>query len=1187
MSKTYSLRVLTASLVVPTASLTIASSALAQNVIVPDATLGAESSQVIPRDATTDLIEGGAIRDANLFHSFQDFNVGEGLQVYFNNPTGIDNILSRVTGGNPSDIFGTLGVEGPANLFFLNPNGIMFGPEASLDVEGSFLATTAEGVRFSGGDIFSTNNAASTSVLSIGVPLGLQYGTNATAATIENTASLTSGQDLTLAADNLDLQGQIQAGENLTLQATDTLKIRDTAELAFVAAAGEQLLVQGDESVDIFALNNSQSGLFSGGGDMTLRSANPVGGDAHYWSGGSFRSENLDGTIGDLYSPYDPIIRSAGNVVIGEYEGTSLHILAGGSVEIETATITGVEQGAVGVDFLQETVTLSDGTVVEIDGAARPTLDVRAGVDPAVLGTPPIDVLTGNASTDTFSNNGPDTFAALNADITIGDAVVDYQPGEASNGLVLLTNQYRPNSENTAGNILINGEGEYELGIDVSNEFGDSRGDIFIDSRGDVSVVASGLATAAAGEAGDITVLAQETVRFDSLDRDGNFVPGGAASGVVNLDGLEGSQELAALLSLPEEGIIERLNVIESIDVIEGRAGNIRISAANLELLNGVLFSADTFWGTGDAGDITLDVEDTLRFSGIGFDDIDNRNVASFISSSTIKGGSAGNISVTANTVEVLDGSAILAFSIGSDNNAGSITIDAQESVLLSGGRIARATDQIVLNGLLSASINGETSRGGDINISARTLEVDNGFQINTVSGLDGGIDGGRSGNISIDVLETARFNGAGTGATTTLRFADGGTGGDIDISANNLEVTNGAVLVSGTEFGAGNAGNITLDVEERVTLDGFSDLNPLDVPVGGIFSGTGLGNGGTGGSITISARNLEVINGSTISSSTTLADGDAGDILIAVAETVEVSGTTAENPVVLRGLDIDIGTNIPSGISSEILAEEGAIGTGGDIRISANDLILSEGGYLRARSLGESGNAGNVTLNFQGQLTANDGMIETGSVNTSGGQINIAAGEVSLSGDSDIVTIVGQGEGGGGNITITADSVNAFGDSDILAFARDGKGGDVTLNTPAFFGENYQPAPAGTDPLTLDGNGRVDVNADGAIAGNIDVPDVSFIQDNLTELPDNIVNTNQLIAGSCIARQGESGSFVVSGGGGLPDRPGRGAIAPYPIGEIRRLQGSTANAQPNLTEPQGVFQLVDGRLIMSRSCEG
>ncbi|MEL7352295.1 MAG: filamentous hemagglutinin N-terminal domain-containing protein [Cyanobacteria bacterium P01_A01_bin.116] len=1186
MSKTYSLRVLTASLVVPTASLTIASSALAQNVIVPDATLGAESSQVIPRDATTDLIEGGAIRDANLFHSFQDFNVGEGLQVYFNNPTGIDNILSRVTGGNPSDIFGTLGVEGPANLFFLNPNGIMFGPEASLDVEGSFLATTAEGVRFSGGDIFSTNNAASTSVLSIGVPLGLQYGTNATAATIENTASLTSGQDLTLAADNLDLQGQIQAGENLTLQATDTLKIRDTAELAFVAAAGEQLLVQGDESVDIFALNNSQSGLFSGG-DMTLRSANPVGGDAHYWSGGSFRSENLDGTIGDLYSPYDPIIRSAGNVVIGEYEGTSLHILAGGSVEIETATITGVEQGAVGVDFLQETVTLSDGTVVEIDGAARPTLDVRAGVDPAVLGTPPIDVLTGNASTDTFSNNGPDTFAALNADITIGDAVVDYQPGEASNGLVLLTNQYRPNSENTAGNILINGEGEYELGIDVSNEFGDSRGDIFIDSRGDVSVVASGLATAAAGEAGDITVLAQETVRFDSLDRNGNFVPGGAVSGVINLEGLEGSQELAALLTLPEASVIERLNVLESIDVIEGRAGNIRISAENLELLNGVLLNADTILGTGDAGNITLDVEDTIRFSGIGFDDIDNRNVSSFISSSTVKGGSAGNISLTANTVEVLDGSAILAFSVASDNNAGSITIDAQESVLLSGGRIVRSNDQVVFNGLLNGSVGGENSRGGDINISARTLEVDNGFQINTVSGLDGGIDGGRAGNISIDVSETARLNGAGTGATTTLRFSDGGTGGDINIAANNLEVTNGAVLVSGTEFSSGNAGNITLDVEETVTLDGFSDVNPANVPVGGIFSGTALGTEGTGGTINISARNLGVTNGSTISSSTTFADGDAGDILIAVSETVELSGTTTEKPIVLGGIDIDIGTTIPGGISSEIVAAEGATGNGGDIRVSADDLILSEGGSLDASSLGEAGNAGNIVLTIQEQLTANDGMIETASINTSGGQINIAARDISLFGDSDIVTIVGQGEGGGGNITITADSVNAFGDSDILAFARDGKGGDVTLNTPAFFGENYQPAPAGTDPLTLDGNGRVDVNADGAIAGNIDVPDVSFIQDNLTELPDNIVNTNQLIAGSCIARQGESGSFVVSGGGGLPDRPGRGAIAPYPIGEIRRLQGSTANAQPNLTEPQGVFQLVDGRLIMSRSCEG
>ena len=90
--------------------------------ITPDATLGGESSSVTPnvnvRGLPADLIEGGAARGANLFHSFSIFNVGSGQRVYFANPAGIQNILSRIIGTNPSNILGTLGVNGGANLFF-------------------------------------------------------------------------------------------------------------------------------------------------------------------------------------------------------------------------------------------------------------------------------------------------------------------------------------------------------------------------------------------------------------------------------------------------------------------------------------------------------------------------------------------------------------------------------------------------------------------------------------------------------------------------------------------------------------------------------------------------------------------------------------------------------------------------------------------------------------------------------------------------------------------------------------------------------------------------------------------------------------------------------------------------------------------------------------------------------------
>jgi large exoprotein involved in heme utilization and adhesion len=89
--------------------------------ITPDSTLGAESSILTPNVSIdglpTDQIDGGARRGASLFHSFQQFNLGNGQRVFFANPAGIENIFSRVTGTNPSAILGTLGVNGGANLF--------------------------------------------------------------------------------------------------------------------------------------------------------------------------------------------------------------------------------------------------------------------------------------------------------------------------------------------------------------------------------------------------------------------------------------------------------------------------------------------------------------------------------------------------------------------------------------------------------------------------------------------------------------------------------------------------------------------------------------------------------------------------------------------------------------------------------------------------------------------------------------------------------------------------------------------------------------------------------------------------------------------------------------------------------------------------------------------------------------
>ncbi|WP_323808822.1 filamentous hemagglutinin N-terminal domain-containing protein [Nostoc sphaeroides] len=139
--------------------------------IIPDNTLGAEASRLnqnqLINGALGDKIDGGAARGSNLFHSFSEFNIQNGQRVHFINPTGIENIFTRVTGGNSSKIEGTLGVDGAANLFLINPNGIVFGKNAVLNVKGSFVGTTANGVQFDNQGIFSATNPQAPPLLTV------------------------------------------------------------------------------------------------------------------------------------------------------------------------------------------------------------------------------------------------------------------------------------------------------------------------------------------------------------------------------------------------------------------------------------------------------------------------------------------------------------------------------------------------------------------------------------------------------------------------------------------------------------------------------------------------------------------------------------------------------------------------------------------------------------------------------------------------------------------------------------------------------------------------------------------------------------------------------------------------------------------------------------------------------------
>ncbi|MEA5488377.1 filamentous hemagglutinin N-terminal domain-containing protein [Pseudanabaena sp. CCNP1317] len=431
----------------------------AQNAIAPDNTLPINTLVNFNSANKTYTITGGTQVGGNQFHSFQDFSVPTRNTAHFDTAPTTVNAIGRVTGSNISNIDGILRTNGTTNLYLVNPNGIVFGANAKLDIAGSFSASTANSLKFSDGSEFSATNPQAPSLLNVNVPLGLQYGNSNTGATISNRGNLSAGRDLTLNADKLDLQGTLQAGRDLTLQAQDLVKIRDSSTSPFVAVAGRDLLVQGNQSVDIFALNNRQSGLFSGG-NMLLRSPNSVIGDVHYYAGGNFKIEQLDGSVGNLESPNDPIIRSAGDVTFGLYQGSSLHILAGGRVNIGTVIIFGADTIGNTINPTNTptlaNVTLSNGETLTINGSARPTLDIRAGMNPSDIG---IAGITGTGTfTDPFGSflvPPPSTnLASTGTGITVGD-IAFFAP----NGVVLLTNNYKPNISLINENIVVTGTG--------------------------------------------------------------------------------------------------------------------------------------------------------------------------------------------------------------------------------------------------------------------------------------------------------------------------------------------------------------------------------------------------------------------------------------------------------------------------------------------------------------------------------------------------------------------------------------------------------------------------------------------------------------------------------------------------------------------------------------------------------
>ena len=589
---------------------------------------------------------------------------------------------------------------------------------------------------------------------------------------------------------------------------------------------------------------------------------------------------------------------------------------------------------------------------------------------------------------------------------------------------------------------------------------------------------------------------------------------------------------------------------------------------------------------TGNAGNILINT-DTLSMTGAG---------QSFIISETNSEGNAGNILINTDTLSMTGaGQSVIISETNSEGNAGNIDINARSSVSLN-------SSELFFTQVSSSVRRLGSGNGADVNIDTQSLSLKNAIISTTTIGA------GDAGNISIDATDSVTANSSSIEAATLssgnagniifesntadltfreqtfvgtpiffridgeifdlpdLSFVGTGKGGDVTINGRSLVMTEGVAISTFTggeviSNGLVDAGDIELDISDSIVV---SD--------GSVLSTNTIGEGNAG-NLTINTMNLKLSEGARILANTE-GIGDGGNITIEANE-IQLTDNSTEN----------IGTDISATSTNS--------GNGGTVNITADNLKIVDSAGISVRSSG-SGNAGEIFAQIRNSFEIENGEISSRSDRSSGGEIEILAGDIRLRGNSNIQTSVENGAGGGGNITLGADSIVAFDDSDIFASSADGRGGNITLDTDAFFANNFSSAFIRSNPQFIDSNSRVDINASGSVAGIVDVPDVNFLPNDLVELSEDTIDSNEVVANSCVVRNGQQGgTLIVTGSEGIPVRPGDAAVSDYSTGAVRSIPDkqdelieSAKDRQPGaITEPEGAYRLSDGRLVLSREC--
>jgi len=651
--------------------------ALAQ--ITPDATLP-NPSVVTGNPLFT--ITGGTTANNNLFHSFSQFSVPNGATAFFNNALSIQNILVRVTGSSISNIDGTIQANGSANLFLLNPNGIIFGQNARLNIGGSFLGTTANSVRFLDGTEFRAN--ASTQITSplllVSVPSGLQF------------SGLTNGA--------IAAQGN---GNGLDFAPPDFLEILRSGNPSLSVASGRTLALVG--------------------GDVTLTGANLTADSGRIELG----SVQGNGFVG--------ITQTASGWLLNYNNAPNL-----GNIRLEQAAMadTSGNNGGGSIQVQGRQVTLNDGSVLlssslgtgnggEIFVRAIEQLSMQGeSVVPFPSG---IFTDTGSSSTGKGSNI---TIATNRLEVTNGAQISAGVLGTGNAGNIKISASDIFLSGISNSDFYVSGIFSQVLDIDVKG------------SSGNIQINTNNLQISNGAQLTNLTFGEGDTGKIDIAAKNINLIGtpnnatgianavqfGATGKGNIlniatdNLSILNGAQISVGTAGSGKAGSLivtaktidiagqvtrGRSGLFANAIISDGNGGDITVNSDRLSVRDGGIISASNFpsvagapAGTGLVGNITINTPSILLDNG-------RINIDS-------AGGNQGNINLTSQLIVLRNGSLISTNALGS----------------AIGGNIAINTNFLVAVPTENSDItaNAVNSFGGQIIINAQGVI---GFQTSNV----------------------------------------------------------------------------------------------------------------------------------------------------------------------------------------------------------------------------------------------------------------------------------------------------------------------------------------------------------------------------------------------------------------------------------------------------------------------